>query len=72
MTAEHYVQKIRKDIEHIHSGILYCKNDAHSTIIYANDYFYKMIGYTREEMEKVYNRGIRYTKLMKNLRIYIL
>ncbi len=41
-------------LEHIHSGVLYCKNDEHSTIIYANEYFYKMIGYTREEIEEEY------------------
>ena len=42
-------------LDHIHAGVLYCKNDPHSTIIYANDYFYKMIGYTREEVERDYN-----------------
>ena len=42
-------------LEHIHAGVLHCKNDQHSTINYANDYFYEMIGYTREEIEKDYN-----------------
>ena len=38
-------------LDHIHSGVLYCKNDPYSTIIYANDYFYKMIGYTAKEIK---------------------
>lgn len=42
-------------LDYIHAGVLYCKNDPYSTIIYANDYFYKMIGYTREEVEKDYH-----------------
>lgn len=42
-------------LEHIHAGVLHCKNDQHSTINYANDYFYEMIGYTREEIEKDHN-----------------
>lgn len=47
--------KYGKILDHIHAGVLYCKNDQYSTIIYANDYFYKMIGYTREEIEKNHN-----------------
>ncbi len=47
--------EFEKVLNHIHSGVLYCRNDQHSTIIYANDHFYKMIGYTREEMERDYN-----------------
>ena len=47
--------KYKEILDHINAGILYCKNDQHSTIIYANEYFYKMIGYTREEIEKDYN-----------------
>lgn len=42
-------------LEHIHAGVLHCKNDQYSTINYANDYFYEMIGYTREEIEKDHN-----------------
>lgn len=42
-------------LEHIHAGVLHCKNDQYSTINYANDYFYGMIGYTREEIEKNHN-----------------
>lgn len=42
-------------LEHIHAGVLHCKNDQYSTINYANDYFYEMIGYTREEIEKNHN-----------------
>ena len=47
--------KYKDILDHIHSGVLYCKNDEHSTILYANDYFYQMIGYTREEIENDYN-----------------
>lgn len=43
-----------KILNHIHAGVLYCKNDQYSTILWANDYFYKMIGYTKEEMENEY------------------
>lgn len=42
-------------LEHIHAGVLHCKNDEYSTINYANDYFYEMIGYTREEIENNHN-----------------
>lgn len=42
-------------LEHIHAGVLHCKKDQYSTINYANDYFYEMIGYTREEIEKNHN-----------------
>ncbi len=41
-------------LNHICAGVLYCKNDNHSTILYANDYFYQMIGYTKEEVEEIY------------------
>lgn len=36
-------------MNHIHAGVLYCKNDRYSTILYANDYFYQMIGYEKDE-----------------------
>lgn len=36
-------------LNHINAGVLYCKNDEHSTILYANDYFYQMIGYEKDE-----------------------
>ncbi|MGL6023575.1 MAG: sensor domain-containing diguanylate cyclase, partial [Cetobacterium sp.] len=36
--------------EKISCGALVCKNDPYSTIIKANSAFYKMIGYTEEEM----------------------
>ena len=38
----------------IHAGVLYCKNDAGSTILYANDYFYSIVGYTREEISTLF------------------
>ena len=47
--------KIKNILNHIHAGVLYCVNDPHSTILYANDYFYTMIGYTKEEVEKLFN-----------------
>lgn len=42
-------------INNIDAAILYCKNDDFSTILYANQYFYDLIGYTKEEMEKIFN-----------------
>lgn len=36
-------------LNRIHAGVLYCKNDEYSTILYANDYFYQMIGYEKDE-----------------------
>ena len=39
----------------VHGGLLYCKNDVHSTIVYSNDYFFEMIGYTREEFKYLFN-----------------
>lgn len=35
-------------------GMLVCKNDSYSTIIEANDAFYNIIGYTAEEMSRLY------------------
>ncbi len=35
-------------------GLLICKNDQYSTIIEANDAFYTLIGYTKEEMMDLY------------------
>lgn len=42
-------------INNIDAAILYCKNDDFSTILYANQYFYDLIGYTKEEMERIFN-----------------
>lgn len=42
-------------INNIEGAILYCKNDNFSTILYANQYFYDLIGYTQEEMESIFN-----------------
>ena len=42
-------------INNINAAILYCKNDEFSTILYANQYFYDLIGYTKEEMENLFN-----------------
>lgn len=46
ISLDHRVVSI---LNHIHAGVLYCKNDQHSTILYANNYFYEMIGYERDE-----------------------
>ena len=40
-------------INNINAAILYCKNDEFSTILYANQYFYDLIGY--KEMETIFN-----------------
>ena len=42
-------------INNIDGAVLYCKNDNFSTILYANQYFYDLIGYTKEEMERIFN-----------------
>ena len=42
-------------INNINAAILYCKNDEFSTILYANQYFYDLIGYTKKEMETIFN-----------------
>lgn len=42
-------------INNINAVILYCKNDEFSTILYANQYFYDLIGYTKKEMETIFN-----------------
>ncbi len=41
--------------EKLPAGIMLCKNDGHSTIIKANDSAYKLMGYTKEEMETIHN-----------------
>lgn len=40
--------------EKVACGLLICKNDAGSTIIEANDAFYELVGYTKEEMETIF------------------
>ncbi|MGF1687680.1 sensor domain-containing diguanylate cyclase [Photobacterium japonica] len=35
-------------------GLLICKNDPYSTIVSANDAFYTLVGYTREEMHRLH------------------
>ena len=42
-------------INNINAAILYCKNDDFSTILYANQFFYDLIGYTKEEMEQIFS-----------------
>lgn len=44
-------ERIKNILNCIHAGVLYCKNDKHSTILYANDYFYTIVGYSKEEVE---------------------
>ena len=41
-------------LDNINVGVLYCKNDAYSTILYANEYFYTMVGYTKDEVEFIF------------------
>lgn len=45
---------ISKLVSSVDAGLLFCKNDPHSTILYANDYFFTMIGYTREEVQQLF------------------
>lgn len=47
-------ERIQNILNNIHAGVLYCANDQHSTILYANDYFYTMIGFTKEEVQTIY------------------
>ena len=48
-------ERVKNILNHIHAGVLYCKNDQHSTILYANDYFYTLVGYTKDEVEQLFN-----------------
>lgn len=48
-------KNIKNILNHIHAGVLYCKNDEYSSILYANDYFYTIIGYSKEEVETLFN-----------------
>lgn len=41
--------------EKIRCGALVCKNDPYSTIIEANNAFYNLIGYTKEEMSEIFD-----------------
>lgn len=41
--------------EKISCGALVCKNDPYSTIIEANNAFYNLIGYTKEEMSEIFD-----------------
>ncbi len=44
-------------------GILIIDIDANFTILEANDYYFKMIGYTREEVRDIFdNSGLKHTK----------
>ena len=54
-----------KDIdffEKISCGALICKNDKYSTILKANSAFYKMVGYTEDEMKKIHKN--RFSELV--------
>lgn len=46
--------RIRNILSCIHAGVLYCKNDEYSTILYANDYFYEIVGYSKEEVQTLF------------------
>ena len=47
-------------INNINAAILYCKNDEFSTILYANNYFYDLIGYTKEEIKEIFKNRFAY------------
>ncbi|MHA4989036.1 sensor domain-containing diguanylate cyclase [Cetobacterium somerae] len=54
-----------KDIdffEKISCGALICKNDKYSTILKANSAFYKMVGYTKDEMKRIHKN--RFSELV--------
>lgn len=57
-------------LNHINAGVLYCKNDEHSTILYANDYFYQMIGYEKDEFAILFSN--RFADLVLDDVSYIL
>ncbi|WP_297432303.1 sensor domain-containing diguanylate cyclase [uncultured Cetobacterium sp.] len=48
--------------EKISCGALICKNDKYSTILKANSAFYKMVGYTEDEMKKIHKN--RFSELV--------
>ncbi len=47
-------ERVKNILNRIHAGVLYCKNDNYSTILYANDYFYTIVGYTKEEVKRLF------------------
>lgn len=49
-------------LNHINAGVLYCKNDEYSTILYANVHFYEMIGYEKDEFAILF--GNRFAELV--------
>ena len=55
MTKVSLDNRVVKILNHIQAGVLYCKNDPYFTILYANDYFYQMIGYEKDEFALLYS-----------------
>lgn len=55
MTELQINEQIINILDNLNVGVLYCKNDKYSTILYANDYFYSMIGYTRAEVKALFH-----------------
>ena len=45
---------IRKLVDMVDGGLLVCKNDSYSTILYANESFYTMVGYTRQQVKTLF------------------
>lgn len=55
MTKVSLDNRVVKILNHIQAGVLYCKSDPYFTILYANDYFYQMIGYEKDEFALLYS-----------------
>lgn len=64
MTKVSLDNRVVKILNHIQAGVLYCKNDPYFTILYANDYFYQMIGYEKDEFALLYSN--RFADLVPN------
>ena len=45
---------IRKLVDMVDGGLLVYKNDSYSTILYANESFYTMVGYTRQQVKTLF------------------
>lgn len=52
-----FYEKELNIINNISAAVLYCKNNDFFTILYANQYFYDLIGYSKEEMERSFNNN---------------
>lgn len=65
------VKQLQRNLENINEsipgGLVITQADQFFTIIYANSAFYSLLGYSRREMQRLYNNQAAYTILMEDL-----